>query len=128
MVANGIISIYGAADGHVVGTGGGSGGSTGGGAGKNNSKEVTSCSASITRQGYKCCHVGCSAIYTDADGDWDVENGEWCGCGAAPAKCPAAITSQGYPCCSSCGVVWYQDADGDWGVENNDWCGMPTKC
>jgi len=129
MVANGIISIYGAAEGHTPSGGSTGGGKTGGNTG-GNTGSVTKCSASITRQGYKCCHAGCTAIYTDADGDWDVENGEWCGCGsAAPAaKCPAAITSQGYPCCSSCGVVWYTDEAGEWGVENNDWCGMPSNC
>jgi hypothetical protein len=116
-VANGVIAIYGGIEpGNIPD--------------KKDNKEVTTCPASITRQGYKCCHVGCTAIYTDGDGDWDVENGQWCGCGSAPvkAKCPAAITSQGYPCCSSCGVVWYTDADGEWGVENNNWCGMPSNC
>jgi len=116
MVANGLISIYGLSkDGS---TGGGNGG------GK--------CSASIQRQGYKCCRAGCETIYVDNDGNWGVENGEWCGCGdgtsSASAKCPKAITDQGYNCCSSCSFVYYTDSDGNWGVENNDWCGMPSNC
>ncbi|KAG4104478.1 family 48 glycoside hydrolase [Neocallimastix lanati (nom. inval.)] len=93
--------------------------------------ELTECPASITNQGYACCAVGCEVVYTDNDGEWGVENNEWCGCGKAPApkpKCSSAILAQGYSCCSSCGTVYYTDADGDWGVENNDWCGMPTKC
>ncbi|ORY69336.1 putative cellulase [Neocallimastix californiae] len=89
------------------------------------------CSASITRQGYKCCKAGCSVVYSDEDGDWGVENNEWCGCGktAAPTnKCSASITSQGYKCCSSCGEVYFEDGDGKWGVENDEWCGIPLNC
>jgi len=132
MVANGIISIYGAAEGH---TPGGSGSTTTPNpptpSNPGTPAQLTKCPASITSQGYKCCKVGCVPSFTDEAGEWAVENGEWCGCGsAAPSgpACPAAITKQGYKCCSTCGVVWYQDADGDWGVENNDWCGMPTNC
>jgi len=47
------------------------------------------CSSKITAQGYKCCKdPNCIIYYTDADGDWGVENDEWCGCGGgtAPAK------------------------------------------
>jgi len=124
MVANGIISIY---DVKKTGGGGGNNGgqtnppSTGGG----------NCPASITRQGYKCCKAGCQVIFQDADGDWGVENNQWCGCGngsAKPNSCPKAITNQGYPCCSTCSFVYYQDNDGDWGVENGNWCGMPSNC
>jgi len=39
------------------------------------------CSTKITAQGYKCCSdPKCIIYYTDADGDWGVENNEWCGC------------------------------------------------
>jgi len=127
MVANGIISIYGAK-------------STGSydpnpSPGPNpppyNPSQLTECPASITNQGYKCCHVGCVTSYVDQDGDWAVENGEWCGCGTIPKpkpKCYANVIAQGYPCCSSCGPVVYQDQDGNWGVENDDWCGLPLNC
>jgi len=118
-VANGLLSIYG-----VSGSG-----STGGGSGGGSSGD---CAAAIKQQGYKCCKPNCEIIYTDGDGNWGVENGEWCGCGGgtsqATAKCPEAITKQGYKCCSSCSFVYYTDSDGNWGVENNQWCGMPTNC
>eukprot|EP00833_Pecoramyces_ruminatium_P001396 jgi/Orpsp1_1/1175428/evm.model.c7180000053800.1 len=40
-----------------------------------------SCSKAILDQGYHCCSPNCSVIYSDEDGDWGVENNEWCGCG-----------------------------------------------
>eukprot|EP00833_Pecoramyces_ruminatium_P010724 jgi/Orpsp1_1/1184756/evm.model.c7180000090878.1 len=82
------------------------------------------CSASIKQQGYSCCAAGCQVVYTDGDGDWGVENNQWCGCGSStPATCSSKITSQGYKCCSSNCVVSYTDSDGDWAVENGEWCG-----
>jgi hypothetical protein len=123
MVANGLISIY-----DVPSQAGGSSGGNGGNGGSTKPKPSGKCSAAITAQGYKCCSANCVVEYTDADGDWGVENGQWCGCGGAGPACPASITNQGYPCCSSCGTVYYTDNDGLWGVENNDWCGMPTDC
>ncbi|ORX57290.1 cellulase Cel48A precursor [Piromyces finnis] len=123
MVANGLIAIY---DLGSYSNGGSS-------SGNNNSNTGSSgkCSASIMSQGYKCCSKNCQVVYTDADGDWGVENGQWCGCGGAStpaAKCNANVIAQGYKCCSSCSDVWYTDADGDWGVENGNWCGMPSNC
>jgi hypothetical protein len=89
------------------------------------------CSSSITKQGYPCCSANCVVVYTDNDGDWGVENNQWCGCGGGePAPtCPEAITSQGYSCCSenNCSVQ-YTDASGKWGVENNNWCGILSSC
>jgi len=86
-----------------------------------------SCPASITDQGYPCCSTGCTVYYTDNDGDWGVENNQWCGCGngnnVAKSECPASITSQGYECCSENCEIVYTDDDGNWGVENNQWCG-----
>jgi len=82
-----------------------------------------SCSAKILAQGYKCCSANCTVVYTDDDGDWGVENNQWCGCGPS-AKCSQKILAQGYKCCAdpNC-VIYYTDADGDWGVENDQWCG-----
>ncbi|OUM62652.1 Non-catalytic module family DOC2, partial [Piromyces sp. E2] len=68
-------------------------------------------------QGYKCCSANCVVEYTDADGDWGVENGQWCGCGNK--TCTGA---QGYPCCKTEKTIYYTDSDGNWSVENNDWC------
>ncbi|ORX38140.1 concanavalin A-like lectin/glucanase [Anaeromyces robustus] len=84
----------------------------------------SSCSSKITAQGYKCCSdPNCVVYYTDADGTWGVENGQWCGCGSS-ANCSQKIIAQGYKCCadSNC-TVYYTDADGTWGVENGEWCG-----
>ncbi|ORY67859.1 putative cellulase [Neocallimastix californiae] len=122
MVANGLIAIYDVPsmiDGYTPGP-----------SPNPNPDDRTSCPASITRQGYKCCRVGCTVEYTDNDGEWGVEDGDWCGCGKAPSKdkCNANIIAQGYKCCKSCGTVYYEDGDGQWGVENNDWCGMPLNC
>jgi len=79
------------------------------------------CSGKILVQGYKCCSDNCEVIYTDDDGNWGVENGEWCGCGVQKT-CTGA---QGYPCCKSATEVFFTDSDGKWSVENNDWCLIP---
>ncbi|ORY21660.1 concanavalin A-like lectin/glucanase [Neocallimastix californiae] len=92
------------------------------------------CSAKILKQGYECCPSGCDVIYTDDDGDWGVNNGDWCGCGTnnvpdtpdvpvTPGTCSSKITDLGYKCCSSGCQVVYTDDDGTWGVENEEWCG-----
>ncbi|OUM68453.1 family 6 glycoside hydrolase, partial [Piromyces sp. E2] len=74
------------------------------------------------RLGYPCCR-GNEVLYTDNDGDWGVENNNWCGIESASA---ATCWSQalGYPCCTSTSEVYYTDNDGKWGVENGDWCGI----
>jgi len=79
------------------------------------------CSTKILVQGYKCCSNNCQVVYTDDDGNWGVENGEWCGCGVQKT-CTGA---QGYPCCKSATEVFFTDSDGKWSVENNDWCLIP---
>jgi cellulose 1,4-beta-cellobiosidase len=79
-----------------------------------------------TRLGYPCCS-GNTVAYTDNDGDWGVENGNWCGIGNTSSSASCWSTALGYPCCSSSSAeVWYTDNDGAWGVENGDWCGIPT--
>jgi len=78
------------------------------------------------RLGYPCCS-GNEVVYTDNDGKWGVENGNWCGIADAPAPAACWSTSLGYPCCSSSNAeVWFTDDSGKWGVENGDWCGIPT--
>jgi len=71
--------------------------------------------------GYPCCKTTKEVVYQDNDGDWGVENGNWCG-----IEKPVICWSQrlGYPCCKTTKVVAYRDYDGDWGVENGDWCGI----
>jgi len=70
--------------------------------------------------GYPCCPKGTDVVYTDSDGQWGVNNNDWCGIsGSTPA--PKQESCGAYKCCTGCDV-YYQDADGSWGVENNDWC------
>jgi mannan endo-1,4-beta-mannosidase len=71
--------------------------------------------------GYPCC-IGDYVVTTDENGDWGVENNEWCGivhksCWSEPL---------GYPCCVGNTVI-STDESGDWGVENNEWCGIVHK-
>jgi hypothetical protein len=73
---------------------------------------------------YPCCK-GNVVVYTDNDGSWGVENGDWCGISAANAATATNCWSQklGYKCCNGCNVVT-TDESGKWGVENNEWCGI----
>nr|ASF57710.1 PR2455 [Piromyces rhizinflatus] len=94
--------------------------------------ENSSCYESILKQGYKCCSPGCIIYYTDDDGTWGVEKGEWCGCPSVTSdseKCSASILAQGYSCCKSNNCnVFAEDDDGRWGIENNAWCGISDSC
>jgi len=79
-----------------------------------------------TRLGYGCCN-SCDVVYTDNDGKWGVENGNWCGiknsCNQQqPQNCWAQRL--GYSCCQYTRDVYYTDSDGQWGVENGNWCGI----
>eukprot|EP00833_Pecoramyces_ruminatium_P014586 jgi/Orpsp1_1/1188618/evm.model.d7180000066129.1 len=71
--------------------------------------------------GYNCCS-GCEIIYTDDDGKWGVENGQWCG---LKDSCSQSCWAEklGYSCCKSTKDIIYTDDDGKWGVENEQWCG-----
>jgi len=80
--------------------------------------------------GYECCS-GCDVVYSDNDGDWGLEKGEWCG---IPENCttPSAATDSctgapDYPCCKGCDVA-YTDDSGQWGIESNQWCGISSTC
>lgn len=79
--------------------------------------------------GYSCCK-GCEVSYTDGDGDWGYENGNWCGipksCNNTPPKTDSCTTS-GYACCDDCNVV-LEDSTGKWGIKNNDWCAISDTC
>ncbi|OUM64394.1 Non-catalytic module family DOC2 [Piromyces sp. E2] len=93
------------------------------------------CSSKITNKGYKCCSTNCTPTFTDEDGEWTVENGEWCGCTSSSntpnnddnvkyiSKCSMKITNKGYSCCPIDCEVIYTDDDGTWGLDNNEWCG-----
>lgn len=78
--------------------------------------------------GYPCCKENV-VVYTDNDGSWGIENGNWCGIGGnSPTEDSCTGASLGYTCCSSTCEVVYTDNDGEWGIENNDWCSIPTSC
>lgn len=78
--------------------------------------------------GYSCCQ-GCNVLYTDKDGKWGVENGNWCGistntCQFVDLECSA---SNQYKCCSQCEID-YVDGAGRFGYENGEWCNIPFSC
>jgi len=77
--------------------------------------------------GYPCCTDETTVAYTDADGQWGIQNKKWCGKPNSNNKnCWAE--SLGYKCCSTsaCRNVRYSDVDGQWDVENGKWCGIST--
>jgi len=77
--------------------------------------------------GYECCS-SCDVIYTDKDGNWGVENGQWCGIDEEKCSKKSEATcwsaALGYPCCTTTTEVRYEDSDGKWGFENDSWCGI----
>jgi len=80
--------------------------------------------------GYPCCSGNSVAvIYTDLNGDWGVENGDWCGIVDDDSKEDDPKTDTcfslalGYPCCKG-DEVFYTDGNGNWGIENGNWCGI----
>jgi len=68
---------------------------------------------------YPCCNKN-KVVYTDKDGAWGVQNGEWCG---IEKQCFAQSLKPSYPCCTGDKIV-YSDESGDWGKENGKWCGI----
>jgi len=75
--------------------------------------------------GYSCCvNANVKVDFIDDDGEWGIENGEWCGI----PKSTCWSEPLGFSCCSVCGAVIYTDQDGNWGVENDNWCGLPKNC
>ena len=85
--------------------------------------------------GYSCCMFDTtSVILRDNDGQWGIENDQWClfenksntseyG-DMDPNKCWSE--SQGYSCCKNATTtVRTTDSKGYlWGIENNEWCGI----
>jgi len=76
------------------------------------------CFSKSLKPSYPCCK-GNKVVYTDKNGDWGVENGDWCGIGNGSCFSLA----YGYSCCKGNKVV-YTDENGDWGAENGKWCGI----
>jgi len=84
------------------------------------------CFSESLKPSYPCCK-GNKVVYTDKDGQWGVENGEWCGIETSISCFSLAL---GYPCCKGNTVV-FSDDRGDWGVEDKKWCGIgeaPDAC
>lgn len=73
--------------------------------------------------GYPCC-TSTNVVYAkDNDGEWGVQNNQWCGHSTkSPSNCWANAVN--YRCCTSTTTVVETDASGKWGIENNDWCGI----
>ncbi|KAG4095073.1 cellulase-domain-containing protein [Neocallimastix lanati (nom. inval.)] len=76
--------------------------------------------------GFKCCSSSDAKVeYTDNDGKWSIEDGNWCGILKKP-ECWAL--ELGFECCTSEDIeVQYTDKDGKWGIENYEWCGIIEK-
>jgi len=80
------------------------------------------------QDGYECCN-SCDVVYTDEDGNWGIENQQWCGiddakCNGSSAAEDCWSSALGYPCCTSTKEVVFEDDDGKWGLESGDWCGI----
>jgi len=80
--------------------------------------------------GYSCCAKANPKVrYQDKDGDWGVENGQWCFIKkkeeGEEKESGSTCFSQalGYSCCKK-HVVVYTDKSGEWGYENGQWCGI----
>ncbi|OUM58220.1 Non-catalytic module family DOC2, partial [Piromyces sp. E2] len=75
------------------------------------------------RLGYKCCKDQSQVPnYTDKDGEWGVEDNQWC---VEPTPVECWSERFGFSCCKDQSQVpYYTDGDGEWGVENNQWCGL----
>lgn len=92
--------------------------------------------------GYKCCsNINAEVQYHDKDGDWSIENNEWCIIKKdeknekekeeEEENTPKLIRTCkaeeiGYSCCKKQKEVIYTDDLGEWGIENGDWCGIST--
>jgi arabinoxylan arabinofuranohydrolase len=92
----------------------------------NNKNNNNSGSCFSKALGYNCCKSCSGVYYVDKDGEWGIENGQWCGM-ASSCVSYASIArqckgAQGYPCCAYSCTAYEKDRDGEWSVENNDWC------
>jgi len=99
--------------------------------------------------GYKCCTDvhSTSDIYIDKDGEWSIENSEWCFIKkeADPKETEPPVDESkedddqkpklirscpteelGYSCCQEqhTHIYTFEDDDHQWAVENGQWCGL----
>ena len=68
----------------------------------------------VEKLGYSCCKKEHKNIYTDSDGQWAVEDGEWCGI-------PTCTYTGDYLVCKKTTKIVYEDNE-KWGVEGGQWC------
>ncbi|OUM64644.1 Non-catalytic module family DOC2 [Piromyces sp. E2] len=93
-------------------------------------------SSSCSLNGYKCCsNANASVLYQDKDGDWSVENGDWCIINKDKKEItPELIRICEYneydkPCCTNEQMKQIEEIEGTlfsnyskgWGI-----CGLPT--
>ncbi|ORX82132.1 acetylxylan esterase [Anaeromyces robustus] len=87
-----------------------------------NQSAITTNNCWAHRLGFQCCkNYKIEVAYSDSDGDWGIENGEWCG---IDNTCWSETL--GYPCCNTngCQTIYFIDSNGMWSVENDNWCGI----
>eukprot|EP00833_Pecoramyces_ruminatium_P004329 jgi/Orpsp1_1/1178361/evm.model.c7180000065000.2 len=96
-------------------------------------EEQNDCKANLI--GYSCCSdSNTTVVYHDDDGDWGIENNEWCGITSISSSTSVTEDDKcfseflGYSCCSSCTDVVFTDEDGKWGIEDGNWCGIRNSC
>jgi len=68
--------------------------------------------------GYPCCRKTTTIAYTDRDGSWGIEDGQWCMLTISMGTCQPI---DDYPVCTSTKTVVFVDTL-QWGVENDEWC------
>ncbi|ORX85431.1 hypothetical protein BCR32DRAFT_229746 [Anaeromyces robustus] len=66
------------------------------------------------KYGYSCCKTEQKVVYTDSQGDWGIEDGNWCGI-------YSCVYTGDYPVCKETTKVMYTDTE-KWGVEHGEWC------
>ncbi|ORX86010.1 Metallo-dependent phosphatase [Anaeromyces robustus] len=78
--------------------------------------------------GYPCCSNSyLPTLFTDDNGEWSVENDNWCGkiVSETPKENTCWSIQYGYECCKDPETpVYSKDSTGEWGIENNNWCGI----
>ncbi|OUM56310.1 carbohydrate-binding module family 35 protein, partial [Piromyces sp. E2] len=96
--------------------------------GNNNSNNNSNNNANSTEcfsvaLGYPCCKES-NVVYTDNDGDWGVEDNQWCGIGNTSSAASCWSEALGYPCCVSTSDVYYTDNDVYYEAENGNLNGV----
>jgi len=74
---------------------------------------------------YPCCrNKKTDVVYTDDNGNWGIENENWCGI-IRESEENTCWSLPDYSCCKDKNIdVIYTDNMGNWGIENGEWCGI----